>query len=582
MFKIKYLTLFSFTLLLIGCSGSDGESVSTLEASVTSSNDAPLYDETYTISWESNASQCYATSTTGSWIGELEPSGSQDFIAKREGTANYGVQCRKSINFVNASTDVVVNKDFIDYFDFDDAQTYDLGSLNISSDANLNVLDTSISDFNGDFRLDIVLLLEDSGTINVGDSSYFILAFYGRDLSTIDDENPYVFIEINQGNCVADKLIRADYNEDGVLDIMAISASEDESLNKRGICFFLASEDGLALQDENYLINETTLDLSNVDIGSFVAYDLTSNLRPDIMLLGNGGTTDLPFYIVPSDGGPSIALSNPLNTLDPYTRTQGCTEGISFLCEWISSEYHFEDSVVINADTDGILDTIHSINTSNGPTYTLYNTRFEDVYIDWSLPVEDYISTSISTGDGVALRMAPTDGNLDGRTDLFLFEKSLSSNTFKLSIYEKVVSEEDSIDEITRTNNGDFAEEYLFQNNLKFSNELLLFDLDNNGFADIFIPYTELPYDQGNINSDKHFFAFEKSYIVNEDDTSTQDWLVQDFSESVGLDSESINNSWIDFDADNDIDVILMIPVVSNDGLSINYNFRLFINNSLF
>jgi hypothetical protein len=582
MFKIKYLTLFSFTLLLIGCSGSDGESVSTLEASVTSSNDAPLYDETYTISWESNASQCYATSTTGSWIGELEPSGSQDFIAKREGTANYGVQCRKSINFVNASTDVVVNKDFINYFDFDDAQTYDLGSLNISSDANLNVLDTSISDFNGDFRLDIVLLLEDSGTINVGDSSYFILAFYGRDLSTIDDENPYVFIEINQGNCVADKLIRADYNEDGVLDIMAISASEDESLNKRGICFFLASEDGLALQDENYLINETTLDLSNVDIGSFVAYDLTSNLRPDIMLLGNGGTTDLPFYIVPSDGGPSIALSNPLNTLDPYTRTQGCTEGISFLCEWISSEYHFEDSVVINADTDGILDTIHSINTSNGPTYTLYNTRFEDVYIDWSLPVEDYISTSISTGDGVALRMAPTDGNLDGRTDLFLFEKSLSSNTFKLSIYEKVVSEEDSIDEITRTNNGDFAEEYLIQNNLKFSNELLLFDLDNNGFADIFIPYTELPYDQGNINSDKHFFAFEKSYIVNEDDTSTQDWLVQDFSESVGLDSESINNSWIDFDADNDIDVILMIPVVSNDGLSINYNFRLFINNSLF
>ena len=75
MFKIKYLTLFSI-LLLIGCSGSDGESVSTLEATVTSSNDAPLYDETYTITWESNASQCYATSTTGSWLGELAPSGS--------------------------------------------------------------------------------------------------------------------------------------------------------------------------------------------------------------------------------------------------------------------------------------------------------------------------------------------------------------------------------------------------------------------------------------------------------------------------------------------------------------------------
>ena len=582
MFKIKHFSLFSITLLLIGCSGSDGESISTLEATVTSSNDAPLYDETYTISWESNASQCYATSTTGSWLGELAPSGSQDFVAKREGTANYGVQCRKSINFVNASTDVVVIKDFINYFDFDDVQTYDLGSLTIDLDKNLNVLDTTISDFNGDFRLDIVLLLEDSGSENLGDSTYFILAFYGRDLSTINDENPYVAEDINQGNCVGDKLIRADYNADGALDIMTISSSAEESLNKRGICIFLASEDGLVLQGEDYITNETPLDLSNVEIGSTVAYDLTSNLRPDILLLGNGGTTDLPFYISPSDEGPSVVLSNPLNTLNPYTRSQGCTEGITFLCEWISREYHFEDSVIVNANTDGILDTIHSINTSDGPTYILYDTRFENVYFDWSLPVEDYISTSISSGDGVALRMAPADGNIDGRTDLLVFEKSLSSDTFKISFHEKVVSEEDSIDEISRINNGDFAEEYSFQNSLKFSEELLVFDLDRNGFSDIFIPYTELPYKQGNANSDKHFLAFEKSYIVNEDETVSQDWIVQDFSDSIGLDSDSVYNSWIDFDGDNDLDVILMIPSVSNDGLTINYNFKIFLNNSLF
>ena len=582
MFKIKYLTLFSITLLLIGCSGSDDESVSTLEATVTSSNDAPLYDETYTISWESNASQCYATSTTGSWLGELAPSGSQDFVAKRGGTANYGVQCRKSINFVNASTDVVVSKDFIDYFDFDDVQTYDLGSLNISLDNDLDVLDTTISDFNGDFLLDIVLLLEDSGTQDIGDSTYFILAFYGRDLSTINDEDPFVIQEINQGNCVGDKLIRADYNVDGALDIMTVSRSADESLNKRGICIFLASEDGLVLQDEDYISNETVLDFSNVEIGSTVAYDLTSNLRPDILLLGNGGTTDLPFYISPSEEGPSIALSNPLNTLNPYTRNQGCAEGITFLCDWASKEYYFEDSVVINADGDGILDTIHSINTIDGPTYILYNTRFENVYFDWSLPVEDYISTSISSGDGIALRMAPADGNLDGRTDLLTFEKSLSSDTFKVSIYEKVVSEEDSIDEISRTNNGDFADEYSFQNSLKFSSELLVFDLDRNGFQDIFIPYTELPYKQGNAVSDKHFLAFEKSYTVNEDETTSQDWIVQDFSDLIGLDANSVFNSWIDFDGDNDLDVILMIPEVSNDGLSINYNFKIFLNNSLF
>ncbi len=582
MFKIKYLTLFPITLLLMSCSGGDGESVSTLEATVTSSNDTPLYDETYTISWESNASQCYATSTTGSWLGELAPSGSQDFVAKRGGTANYGVQCRKSINFVNASTDVIVTKDFIDYFDFDDVETYALGSLNISLDNNLDVLDTSISDFNGDFLLDIVLLLEDSGTQDLGDSTYFILAFYGRDLSETNDENPYVIQEINQGNCVGDQLIRADYNVDGSLDIMTISSSADESLNKRGICIFLATEDGLVLQDENYITNETTLDLSNVEVGPTVSYDLTSNLRPDIMILGNGGTTDLPFYISPSEEGPSVLLSNPLNDLNPYTRSQGCADGFAFLCDWISKEYYFEDSVIVNADTDGILDIIHSINTSDGPTYTLYNTRFEDVYFDWSLPIADYISTSISSGDGIALGMTPADGNLDGRTDLLLFEKSLSSDTFKISIYEKVVSEEDSIDEITSTNNGDFAEEYSFQESLKFSSELLVFDLDRNGFADVFIPYTELPYSQGNVNSDKHFLAFEKSYTVNEDETTSQDWIVQDFSNSIGLDPDSVYNSWIDFDGDNDIDVILMIPEVSTDGLSIDYNFKIFLNNSLF
>ena len=41
MFKFKYFTLFSFTLLLISCSGSDDDGISTLEATVTSSNDAP-------------------------------------------------------------------------------------------------------------------------------------------------------------------------------------------------------------------------------------------------------------------------------------------------------------------------------------------------------------------------------------------------------------------------------------------------------------------------------------------------------------------------------------------------------------
>ena len=569
-------------MLLISCSGSDSDNLPTIEATVTSSNDNPAYDEVYTISWQSNASQCYATSVTGSWLGELEPSGSQDFVAKREGIANYGVQCRTSINFVNASTDVTVSKEFKDYFDYLDVDTFDLGSLSLSASSQVSVLDTTIADFNSDFRLDLVMLLE---VIASSDTRYFFLTFYGQDVSTITEDDPYTFIDLNQDNCVADEFIRADYNDDGLLDIMSVSKSGNESSNKRGICFFLASEDGLTLQDESYLTNETNLDLSNVNIGSHVAYDVNANFKPDILLFGNGGSTDLPFYIIPSEEGPFVLIAPPLDTLNPFTRDQGCLEGLTFLCDWIDKEYNFKNSVITPANDDGTLDIINSVSTSDGVSYILYDTRIVDdeTYFDWSISTNDYLTTSISSGDGIALKMVAADGNLDSYTDLFVFEKSFSSPLYKLSIYEKIISDdEDATNELASINNGDFPEEFSFDGGLNFTKDFLLFDFDSSGYADIFLPYTELPFNANNLASDKHFTAFEKSVITNEDETITQEWVTQDISDLIGLDPNSVNNSWIDFDVDGDIDVILITPESSNDGLSINYNFKISLNNSLF
>ena len=582
MFKLNNFITLSVILALVGCSGSDSDSLSTIEATVTSSNDNPAYDEVYTISWQSNASQCYATSVTGSWLGELEPSGSQDFVAKREGIANYGVQCRTSINFVNASTDVTVSKEFKDYFDYIDVDTFDLGSLSLSASSQVSVLDTTIADFNADFRLDLVMLLE---VIASSDTRYYFLTFYGQDVSSITEDDPYTFIDLNQDNCVADEFIRADYNDDGLLDIMSISKSGNESSNKRGICFFLASEDGLTLQDESYLTNETNLDLSNVNIGSHVAYDVNANFKPDILLFGNGGSTDLPFYIIPSEEGPFVLIAPPLDTLNPFTRDQGCLEGLTFLCDWIDKEYNFKNSVITPANDDGTLDVINSVSTSDGVSYILYDTRIVDdeTYFDWSISTNDYLTTSISSGDGIALKMVAADGNLDGYTDLFVFEKSFSSSLYKLSIYEKIISDdEDATNELASINNGDFPEEFSFDGGLNFTKDFLLFDFDSSGYADIFLPYTELPFSANNLASDKHFTAFEKSVITNEDETITQEWITQDISDLIGLDPNSVNNSWIDFDGDGDIDVILITPASSNDGLSINYNFKISLNNSLF
>ena len=582
MFKLNNFITLSVILALVGCSGSDSDNLSTIEATVTSSNDNPAYDEVYTISWQSNASQCYATSVTGSWLGELEPSGSQDFVAKREGIANYGVQCRTSINFVNASTDVTVSKEFKDYFDYIDVDTFDLGSLSLSASSQVSVLDTTIADFNADFRLDLVMLLE---VIASSDTRYYFLTFYGQDVSSITEDDPYTFIDLNQDNCVADEFIRADYNDDGLLDIMSISKSGNESSNKRGICFFLASEDGLTLQDESYLTNETNLDLSNVNIGSHVAYDVNANFKPDILLFGNGGSTDLPFYIIPSEEGPFVLIAPPLDTLNPFTRDQGCLEGLTFLCDWIDKEYNFKNSVITPANDDGTLDVINSVSTSDGVSYILYDTRIVDdeTYFDWSISTNDYLTTSISSRDGIALKMVAADGNLDGYTDLFVFEKSFSSLLYKLSIYEKIISDdEDATNELASINNGDFPEEFSFDGGLNFTKDFLLFDFDSSGYADIFLPYTELPFSANNLASNKHFTAFEKSVITNEDETITQEWITQDISDLIGLDPNSVNNSWIDFDGDGDIDVILITPESSNDGLSINYNFKISLNNSLF
>lgn len=582
MFKLNNFITLSVILALVGCSGSDSDGLSTIEATVTSSNDNPAYDEVYTISWQSNASQCYATSVTGSWLGELEPSGSQDFVAKREGIANYGVQCRTSINFVNASTDVTVSKEFKDYFDYIDVDTFDLGSLSLSASSQVSVLDTTIADFNADFRLDLVMLLE---VIASSDTRYYFLTFYGQDVSSITEDDPYTFIDLNQDNCVADEFIRADYNDDGLLDIMSISKSGNESSNKRGICFFLASEDGLTLQDESYLTNETNLDLSNINIGSHVAYDVNANFKPDILLFGNGGSTDLPFYIIPSEEGPFVLIAPPLDTLNPFTRDQGCLEGLTFLCDWIDKEYNFKNSVITPANDDGTLDVINSVSTSDGVSYILYDTRIVDdeTYFDWSISTNDYLTTSISSDDGIALKMVAADGNLDGYTDLFVFEKSFSSSLYKLSIYEKIISDdEDATNELASINNGDFPEEFSFDGGLNFTKDFLLFDFDSSGYADIFLPYTELPFSANNLASDKHFTAFEKSVITNEDETITQEWITQDISDLIGLDPNSVNNSWIDFDGDGDIDVILITPASSNDGLSINYNFKISLNNSLF
>ena len=565
-------------IILISCSNDDA-GIEEISASINTSNDEPSYNDTYSITWESNASQCYAQSSTGSWIGEIPTSGSREFVAKRAGATNYSIECRTSINFANASVDINVQKEIEDYFDFTDAEKFDLGSFSAEDD-NFYIRDVVIRDLNFDFFQDIILLAELQNK-QTGESKNHFLTFYFKNLSDVTEEDPILFEDLNaEGRCSADKFIRFDLNQDQLVDILAVSNSPDQSLDKNGLCIFLINEDGAVLQDDSYLQNETSLDLSNVGVSTINVSDGNNDAILDLLLMGSGGSTDLPFYIQPSEDGPFISLPSPLNELNPYNRNQGCAENIEFLCQWISKEYEFKSSAAVNSDGNADLDLIFSIISNEGPVYSLYNSRIEETkFYDWSIPLEDFIMTSISTNDGFALRMSSLDANIDGYTDLFVLERSLESETklSKLSVYEKIVSDESQT--YSSTNNGDFPKE--FDETESFEN-FLVFDVDNSGFQDIFISFDEFPYDPtNNLPNDKHFLLYEKIYEVDDDENVFQEWREKDFSDQVGLDPSSIANYWIDADLDGDLDVILVIPQTIDASQNINYKFTLYKNNSL-
>ena len=113
--QIKYFSIPILTLILFGCSGGSGTTPITVEVTMEASSETAQYNETYTISWTSDASQCYAS---GAWSGERPPSGSEEFTAKTNGPVGYGIECRKNNVFAQAQAVVTLEKNFINGFDF--------------------------------------------------------------------------------------------------------------------------------------------------------------------------------------------------------------------------------------------------------------------------------------------------------------------------------------------------------------------------------------------------------------------------------------------------------------------------------
>ena len=168
---LPYKNLAPFILsifFIVSCGDGNDENIAPIEVIMSASSEEVEYEEEYTISWESNASQCFATSQTGDWNGEKPTSGSETFLAKRRGVHNFGLDCRTSINFAQGSVNVSVNKTFEEYFDFVGSEIYELGEVAVESLDSFLIHDVSLGDFNQDLALDLLILAEDFKTEALG------------------------------------------------------------------------------------------------------------------------------------------------------------------------------------------------------------------------------------------------------------------------------------------------------------------------------------------------------------------------------------------------------------------------------
>ena len=57
----KYLLIFSLSFIIVGCGSGSETNPITVEVTMESSAEVVQYNETYTISWTSTGSQCYAS-----------------------------------------------------------------------------------------------------------------------------------------------------------------------------------------------------------------------------------------------------------------------------------------------------------------------------------------------------------------------------------------------------------------------------------------------------------------------------------------------------------------------------------------
>lgn len=503
----KYFSFFILTSIIVGCGG--GSSVTPVEIEVTldSSAETAQYNDTYTLSWASNASQCYAS---GGWSGERTTTGTETFTAKTKGPIGYGIECRKNNIFTQAQVVVTLEKEFIDSFDFKDEEVEELLSIEHSDGARHKVSSHFVGDFNNDGSQDMLLAYRvDDPRDNAED-------LYPRFFQILGGTE-FVVAEIVVDGCSSGEMFATgDFNLDGIQDLVALPTKTIKTISgdvvDSNMCFFQGSDTGLDITNWNpsdYIDNSSNIDLNNFAVTSVDPVDISGDGYVDLLLWakeGSDSSAGLPFYIISNTASnPFVQLSTEFIDLDPYLPSTGCAQGIEFLCSWKNfygtSQTYFNDDISIDLLGSACDEDLSSC------SYTNFLERFDEGNdFKWSISAADVLTPSVNSGQSYSRKISVNDNNSNGFLDLILLE-----NDTKFSVYER------EAEGMSAQDNGDFQS--LLSSTLKFTNDWLILDLDLDNDFDLLAPIDCVQQSC----TDKNFNVYQKSSFNTDVPTSAGD-----------------------------------------------------------
>ncbi len=503
----KYFSFFILTSIIVGCGG--GSSVTPVEIEVTldSSAETVQYNDTYTLSWASNASQCYAS---GGWSGEKPITGTETFTAKTKGPIGYGIECRKNNVFTQAQVVVTLEKEFIDSFDFKDEEVQELLSIEHSDGARHKVSSHFVGDFNNDGSQDMLLAYRvDDPRDNAEDLHPRFFQILGG--------TEFVVAEIVVDGCSSGEMFATgDFNLDGIQDLVALPTKTIKTISgdvvDSNMCFFQGSDTGLDITNWNpsdYIDNSSSIDLNNFAVTSVDPVDISGDGYVDLLLWakeGSDSSAGLPFYIISNTASnPFVQLSTEFIDLDPYLPSTGCAQGIEFLCSWKNfygtSQTYFNDDISIDLIGSACDEDLSSC------SYTNFLERFDEGNdFKWSISASDVLTPSVNSGQSYSRKISINDNNSDGFYDLVLLE-----NDTKFSVYER------EAEGMNAQDNGDFQS--LLSSTLKFTNDWLILDLDLDNDFDLLAPIDCVQQSC----TDKNFNVYQKSSFNTDVPTSAGD-----------------------------------------------------------